>query len=80
MYADDTHLTFSSNGVTARDEVLNRDLNSVDNWLVSNKLTLNTTKTQFMVLGSRQRLNTFPRPPHLTIGGVPVNQVLWASI
>ena len=28
-----------------------------------------------MLIGSRQRLNTLPRPPHLTIGGVPVNQV-----
>ena len=28
-----------------------------------------------MVIGSRQRLNTFPRPPHLTTGSVPVNQV-----
>ena len=27
------------------------------------------------LIGSRQRLNTLPRPLHLTIGGVPVNQV-----
>ena len=38
MYADDTHLTFSSNDITAIDEILNRDLESVNNWLVSNKI------------------------------------------
>ena len=79
MYADDTHLTFSSNDITAIDETLNRDLESVNNWLVCNKLTLNATKTEFMLIGSRQRLNTLPRPPHLTIGGVLVNQVSTAK-
>ena len=79
MYADDTHLTFSSNDIIAIDEILNRNLESVNNWLISNKLTLNATKTEFMSIGSRQRLNTLPRPPHLTIGGVPVNQVSTAK-
>ena len=40
---------------------------------------MNATKTEFMLIGSRQRLNTLPRPPHLTIGGVPVNQVSTAK-
>ena len=65
--------------ITAIDETLNRDLESVNNWLVSNKLTLSATKTEFMLIGSRQRLNTLPRPPHLTIGSVPVNQVSTAK-
>ena len=76
MYADDTHLTFSSNDTTVIDEVLNRDLDSVNDWLVSNKLSFYATKTEFMVIGSRQSLNTFPRPPHLTIGKIPA----WTSI
>ena len=79
MYADDTHLTFSSNDITAIDEALNQDLDLVNNRLVSNKLTLNANETEFMVIGSRQCLNTFPRPPHLTIGDVPINQVSTAK-
>ena len=74
-----TGSTFSGNDITAIDEILNPDLESVNNWLVSNKLTLNATKTEFMLIGSRQRLNTLPRPAHLTIGGVPVNQVSTAK-
>ena len=51
MYADGTHLTFSSSDVTAIEEALNCDLESVNNWLVSNKLKLNSTKTEFMLIG-----------------------------
>ena len=79
MYADNTHLLFSSKDITAIDEALNRDVDSVNNWLVYNKLTLNATKTEFMAIGSKQRLHTFPRPPHLTISRVPVNRVSTAN-
>ena len=66
MYADDTHLTFSSSEVTAIEEALNRDLESVNNWLVWNKLTLNSTKTEFnMLIGSRVFKNTLSRARHL---------------
>ena len=37
------------------------------NWLTANKLTLNTTKTEFMLIGSN-----FPRPE---INGAPTDQV-----
>ena len=55
MYADDTHLTYASNNIQTS---LNEDLENVDNWLRANKLTLNMTKTEFMLIGSRQRLST----------------------
>ena len=72
--------TFSSNEVTAIEEALNRDLESVTNWLVWNKLTLNSTKTEFnMLISSRQRLNTLSRAPHLTLGDVSVDQVSTAK-
>ena len=32
-----------------------------------------------MLIVSRQRLNSLPRPPHLSIDGVPVNQVSTAK-
>jgi len=36
---------------------MSSDLNSVSNWLFANKLTLNTVKSEFMLIGSSQRLN-----------------------
>lgn len=50
MYADDTHLTFPIKDITALDQALNRDVDSVNNWLVSNKLTLNAANTEFTVI------------------------------
>ena len=54
MYADDTHLTHASNSIEDIECTLNRDLANVSDWLKANKLTLNETKTEFMVIGSWQ--------------------------
>ena len=75
MYADDTHLTFAAKTVSSIDSNLNQDLSRVNNWLTANKLTLNTSKTEFMMIGSRQRLSTFDTQPSLEIDGAPVSQV-----
>ena len=37
---------------------LYEDLLNISKWLIANKLTLNMTKTEFMLIGSRQKLNT----------------------
>ena len=73
MYADDTHLPFAHNDINVINEALNRDLDLFNNWLISNKLTLNTTKTELMLIGSRQRLRTLPRAPNLCLYGVPID-------
>ena len=75
MYADDTHLTFASNNIQNINTVLNEDLGRVEKWLTANKLTLNASKTEFMLIGSRQRLNMFHNPPSLMIDGAPITQV-----
>ena len=38
------------------ENVLNSELRSLSQWLISNKLSLNVAKTEFMVIGSNQRL------------------------
>ena len=39
------------------------------------KITLNQIKTEFMLIGSRQRMNTFQSTPLLAINNVPVKEV-----
>ena len=75
MYADDMHLTFADNTVSNIDRNLNEDLSRVNYLFTANKLTLNTSKTEFMLIGSRQRLSTFDSSPSLEIDGAPINQV-----
>ena len=58
MYADDTHLTYASNNIHNIQTSLKEDLENVHSWLRAKKLTLNMTKTEFMLIGSRQRLTT----------------------
>ena len=56
MYADDT-VVFPSSPSTSEIELkLNLDLANLSQWLHYNKLVLNMKKTEFMMLGTRQRL------------------------
>ena len=55
---------------------MNKDLVNISKWLIANKLTLNTTKTEFLLIGSRQKQNTITDSPVVSINGTPVNQVL----
>lgn len=56
MYADDMSLTFSADNRATLEEKLNEDINGVQKWLQSNKLTLNVKKTKYMIIGSHYRL------------------------
>ena len=56
MYADDTNISFQSSNLTDLEEIMNTELSSLNTWLNANRLSLNITKTEFMVIGSRQRL------------------------
>ena len=62
MYADDTHLTYADN-ICSIETALNQDLSNINRWLIANKLTLNMTKTEFMLIGSRQKLNSLSAFP-----------------
>ena len=76
MYADDTHLTYAYNNLSTIELNLNQDLVNVSEWLIANKLSLNKSKTEFLLIGSRQRLGTFDNEPSLAIDGAPIKQVL----
>ena len=75
MFADDTNLTYASNNIYDINHNFNEDLAHVSEWLSANRLTLNQTKTEFMLIGSHQRMNTFHATPSLAINNVPVRQV-----
>ena len=79
MYADDTHLTYAGDCVGNLQLYLNQDLDNVHNWLRANKLTLNMTKTEFLLIGSRQRLSTLTDSPTITIHDSQVSQVTTAK-
>jgi hypothetical protein len=61
--------------VTSIEHKLNTDFENVHKWLLANKLTLNTEKTEFIIVGSRQKINDMPSVPHIIIGNQIINQV-----
>ena len=82
MYVDDTNVTFSVATIPDLESQINRDLKYIDRWLKANKLSLNVTKTEFMVVsssivnyGSRQKLQSLnDYIMNIHIDGVPRNQ------
>ena len=53
LFADDTTLTISDSNLTNLVNRSNIELNSINNWVNANKLTLNTDKTEFLITSNR---------------------------
>ena len=75
MYADDTHITYAGSDLHLIQSSLSHDLEKLSKWLVSNRPTLNATKTEFMLISSRQRLTTLSDTLELSIDNVLIEQV-----
>ena len=60
MFADDMAFYCHENSPTNLQSKLNADLAAITSWLHDNKLlTLNVTKSKFMVIGGRNKLSQF---------------------
>ena len=59
MYANDTTLFCNYNSIW-NDMVINSEINKIYDWLCSNKLSLNISKTKFMCFHTPQKVMTYP--------------------
>ena len=66
MYADDTSLDKAIRSSQQLKEELIPAFSKVCKWLEMNKLSLNTVKTEFMIIGTSQRLNQLDQSPEST--------------
>ena len=55
MYADDTSLTLQSQDISQLNETINDDLRRLDLWMQGNKLSLNVSKTQSMLICTKPK-------------------------
>ena len=79
MYADDTRISFSSNSIPDINKKVDSELLCLKSWMESNKLSLNVTKTQTILIGSRKKLkgteNFDPQNLQIAIGQEPVSKI-----
>ncbi len=57
MFADDTSISYAANSMDELQSVVNSELENLHKWLNTNKLSLNIAETEFMIIGSRQRIS-----------------------
>ena len=58
MFADDTTILYSHKDLSSKIDVVNEELEEVSNWFKANKLSVNASKTNFMVLGTPKMTST----------------------
>ena len=64
MYADVTSITSGDSDVTMLENRINKDLSGLNDWLKANRLCLNTVKSEYMIIGSAQRINNLKADPN----------------
>ena len=73
LYADDSNLFLTGKSITTLIDIMNRELSKIIEWLHSNKLSLNVSKTQYMIFGSKK--NTTNMHKSVTINNIVLNKV-----
>ena len=61
LFADDTTVFYSNNDIDVLYKTVNSELQEVCNWFKCNKLSLNASKTNLMLLGQRIKPNIFQK-------------------
>ena len=83
IYADDTTLTsplcsFTHEGrydVKQATNLINTEISKIYDWLSVNKLSLNASKTKYMIFHNYQKTITENDIPRLAINGIPIERV-----
>ena len=53
LFADDTTILYSSSDIVSKIPLINMELSEVSNWFKANKLSVNATKTNYMIMGTQ---------------------------
>lgn len=75
LYADDVVVYNSGSDLSVLYDDMCEDLRLVINWSNYNRLTINYSKSNFMVLGNRYKLNSICIPSTLSVGPHSFNRV-----
>ena len=52
LFANDTAILFSDKDISSKVDLINTEVKEVTNWFKTNKLSVNASKTNFMIVGT----------------------------
>ena len=73
LFADDTTVSSFHQNLNTLQNIINRELSSLNEWFLANKLTLNTSKTSYMLFIPKNK--KIPITPKITINNTDINPV-----
>ena len=59
LFANETNILYPDKNLEAVEQTVNAELKNVHDWLTTNKLTLNTKKSNFVIFRPCQKKNAF---------------------
>ena len=74
MYADDTSITCSAKDIEELCNDLKTEGKNIAEWMRQNKLSLNTNKTEYMVIGHKRRINHIQGEINVEINGEKIQR------
>ena len=74
MYANDTSVTYSAEDLAELCNDLKTEVENIAEWLRQNKLSLNTDKTEYMVVGHKRQINNISEPIEIKINEEPITR------
>ena len=61
LFADDTTILYSHKDINSKIGIVNKELDEVTTWFKANKLSVNASKTNFMIMGTPHMTSTKTR-------------------
>ena len=80
LFADDTNFTVAGESIEEVELAMNNDLHCVHKWMLANKLSLNSSKTEFLLIGSNHRLKNLINQPNIKIDQDKIKQVHYSRL
>ena len=75
MFADDTNITVTANCFSDLENMVNNELESIEQWLIANKLSLNVVKTEYLLVCSNHKAAQLTFPLRIRLGDDPIKRV-----
>ena len=75
MFADDTNITVTANCFSDLENMVNNELESIEQWLIANKLSFNVIKTEYLLVCSNHKAAQLTFPLRIRLGDDPIKRV-----